>query len=85
MEIHTGDRKHLEKPSKTEVLFVSAPARTYVNPSTFDETDLSDIDLGDDKFFPVADKFCYLGSVITRNCREDGDVCHRIKRAGNAY
>jgi len=41
MEIHTGDLDYPEKPPKTEVLFISAPEKTYHNPVTLDDTDLS--------------------------------------------
>ena len=85
MEIHAGDENDPEKPSKTEILFVSAPLKSYDNPGTFDDTDLSDIKIGNEKFFPIVDKFCYLGTMLTRDCRDDEDVCCRIKKAGNAF
>ena len=85
MEIHAGDENDPEKPSKTEILFVSAPLKSYDNPETFDDTDLSDIKIGNEKFFPIVDKFCYLGTMLTRDCRDDEDVCCRIKKAGNAF
>jgi len=75
MEIHTGDLDYPEKPPKTEVLFISAPEKTYHNPVTFDDTDLSEISIGRNKFFPVVDKFCYFGTMITRNCKDNEDVC----------
>ena len=34
MEIHAGDENDPEKPSKTEILFVSAPLKSYDNPGT---------------------------------------------------
>jgi len=41
MGIHTGDLDHPEKPPKSEVPFISSPEKTYYNPVTFDDTDLS--------------------------------------------
>ena len=58
MEIHVGDRNAPNKPSKTEVLFVARPTKSYVNPESFDDTDVSDIELGNQTFFPVVEKFC---------------------------
>ena len=52
MEIHTGDLLSPDKPSKTEVLFVSKPPKIYNDPSSFDGTDLSPILIGNSKFFP---------------------------------
>ena len=85
MEIHVGHRHQVDKPSKTEVLFVAASSRASVNPTTYDDTDLFDIELGNEKFFPVVDKFCYFGTIITRSCTDTEDVCNRIRKAGNAF
>ena len=67
MEIHKGDLEHPDKLAKTEVLFVSAPLKSYRNATTFDDTDLSNINIGGSYFFPVVEKFCYLGTMITRD------------------
>ena len=85
MEIHVGDHNVPDKPSKTEVLFVAKPPKSYTNPETYDDTDLSDIELGNQTFFPVVDKFCYLGTYISRDCKDSVDVTHRIRKAGNAF
>ena len=85
MEVHTGDKNQPDKPSKTEVLFVAAPSTTYNDPSTYDGRDLSQIELGNQRFLPVVSKFCYLGTILTRNCRDDEDVKSRIKAAGNSF
>ena len=51
MEIHAGDVRNPDKKAKTEVLFVAAPPATYTNnPSTYDDKDLSNIDLGNGLF-----------------------------------
>ena len=57
----------------------------YENQETFDDTDLSDIELGDQYFIPIVDKSCYLGSIITRNCTDEADVDNRIEKAGAAF
>ena len=85
MEIHVGDIRLPDKPSKTEVLFVSKPPKAYVNPITYDDVDLSPIKLGSHTYFPVVDKFSYLGSFISRDCKDHEDVTNRIKKAGNAF
>ena len=57
----------------------------YENQETFDDTDLSDIELGDQCFIPIVDKSCYLGSIVTRNCTDEADVDNRIEKAGAAF
>ena len=85
MEVHTGDKTQPDKPSKTEVLFVAAPSTMYDDPSTYDGQDLSQIELGNQRFLPVVSKFCYLGTILTRNCRDEEDVKSRIQAAGNSF
>ena len=84
MEIHAGDRT-TGKGSKTEVLFVAPPECTYDDASTFDGEDLSDIELGNGRYLPVVDLFKYLGSMLTRNCRDTVDIDARIKKASAAF
>ena len=87
MEIHTGNRATTPpKESKTEILFVSKPEKMYKNADTYDGADLSDISLGQEGvYIPVVNKFCYLGSWITRDGRDDLDVDTRIEKAGAAF
>ena len=85
MKIHVGDELEPDKPSKTEVLFVTRPSKMYQNPSTYDATDLSNINIGDHCHFPIVDKFCYLGSIISRDCKDTLDLIHRIRKAENAF
>ena len=85
MEVHAGDISLSDKPPKTEILLVSAPPSCYHDPNTFDNTDLSPIELGEGKFIPITDRFCYLGKIMSRDCRDDLDIINRIKRAGNAF
>ena len=82
MSIHVGS---LAKPSKSEVLFVSAPPAMYVDPDTYDAADLSNIELGNGSFMPIVAKFIYLGSMLARDCRDDGDVAKRIEAASGAF
>ena len=84
MEIHSRALGSA-KGSKPEVLFCAAPPRCYSNPATFDGADLSDIQLPDGRSMPVVDKFCYLGSWITRYCGNALDVDSRLESAGKAF
>ena len=85
MEIHVGDVSFPDKKSKTEVLFVAAPPSTYANPSSYDNRDLSNIELGGGKYFPVVERVCYLGNILTRDCKDDENVTARIDAAGAAF
>ena len=85
MEVHRGDRRTPDKKSKSEVLFCAKPLHMYEDQETFDNTDLSDIELGNDFFIPVVEKSCYLGSIVTRNCTDEADVDNRIEKAGAAF
>ena len=85
MDIHTGDVCFPDKKSKTEVLFVAAPPSTYKDPSTYDNRDVSNIELGGGRFFPVVERFCYLGTILTRDCKEDENVTAHIDAAGGAF
>ena len=85
MEIHTGDERKPDKKSKTEILFVAAPPSSYKDPGTFDNLNLGVIPLGNGRFFPVVDNFCYLGSILTRDCSDDADVQNRIYKAAGAF
>ena len=82
LEIHVGRQ---EKDSKTEILFVSAPAHTYSDPETFDNNDFSNVQLSDDTFLPIVEEFCYLGTMFTRDCGDTADVTRRITKASNAF
>ena len=82
MEIH---RATPGKEPKTVILFVAAPGHTYNDSSTYDGRDLSNVVLEDGKYIPVVDKFKYLGSILTRDCRDDADVEARIDAASHAF
>jgi len=55
----------------------------YQDPLTFDG--ITNIDIDDHSYFPVVEKFCYLGSYISRDCKDTEDITHRIKKVGNAF
>ena len=84
MEVHSGDR-NTESASETEVLFVAAPKQTYKNPSTFDGTDLSIFKLDNNRFIPIVTEFKYLGTILSRDCRDTRDIDTRIKKASYAF
>ena len=83
MEVHSGPIEPRES-SKSVVLFCSKPSSMYEDPSTFDNTDLSDISFND-RYIPIVDEFTYLGSVITHDLSDEMDVDRRIQKAGNAF
>ena len=87
MEIHAGvkEGEEVKHKSKTEILFVAAPAHTYAEHSTYDGCELSNVDLGGGIFLPIVDRFKYLGSILSRDCRDTADVVSRIQLAGNAF
>ena len=79
MEVHAGDDSQPEKPSKTEILYVSGP-NPDVNPPNLDP-----IKFGDGKFIPVTDSFCYPGSFLSRDTDDEIDVVSRLNRGSNAF
>ena len=82
MEVHEGI---VGKDSKSEILFVAAPECMYDDAESFDGVDLSDVDLGNGRYIPVVSVFKYLGSMLTRDCRDSADVDARVKSAGAAF
>ena len=85
MEVHVGDVRNPDKPSKTEILFVGAPRTLYTTPETFDNVNLEPIRIDDNCFLPIVDQFCYLGTLLSRNCSDEADVNNRIRKASNAF
>ena len=73
------------KASKTEMLYVAAPASCYANPDTYDGADFSDFVFPNGDSYHVVDFFCYLGSIIARDCSDTRDVERRLKLAGMAF
>ena len=82
LQIHVGKPG---KDSKTEILFVSAPAHTYSDPDTFDNCDFSNVQLDDGAYLPIVKEFCYLGTMLTRDCSDTVDVTRRVGKASNAF
>ena len=66
-------------------MFVAALEHMYKDSSTYDGRDLSNVELGNGRYLPVVDIFKYLGSVLTRDCRDDADVDARINAASHAF
>ena len=81
-EIHVGRG---EGPSKSEILFVAKARILYTEPDTFDGTDLTKVVLPDGSYMPVVELFKYLGSILSRDCRDDLDVEARIEAASAAF
>ena len=82
MDVHVGKAGN---PSKSVVLFAAKPRHLYANPETFDQQDVSNIELGNGTFMPVVSEFQYLGSFLTQDCKDDRDVVNRIEAAGAAF
>lgn len=76
MDIHVDSQN---KTSKSQVY------KMYESPEAYDDQDLSNFELGNRICMPVADKFRYLGTMLTRDCRDDLDVSTRIKFSANAF
>ena len=82
MEVHAGKGG---KPSKSQVLFCSAPLHTYSNSATFDGADFSDILMPGGLSMPVVDSFPYLGDIISRDGGDELAVDARVGAAGKAF
>ena len=88
MEVHAGTYAQdgsVAKESKSEVLFCSARAHMYTNPATFDDADLSDVQLPGCRFMIIVTFFKYLGRYIARDGSDATDVDSRIEAAGKAF
>ena len=69
MEVHSGKIEPRED-SKSVILFVSKPpSMLYKDLDNYDNADLSDVVVGENRYIPIVDSFTYIGSVVTRNCR----------------
>ena len=84
MEVHSGPIEPRDD-SKSEILFCSKPPCLYEDPDTYDNADLSDVIVGENRYIPIVDEFMYLGSMVTRDCSDEADVNRRIQKAGNAF
>ena len=82
LEVHVGTK---EKESKLEILLCAKDPRCYTNHANYDGIDLSPIRWEGGFQIAVVDKFKYLGSYLSRNCRANFDVDSRISSAGKAF
>ena len=73
MEVHTGNREPRTE-SETEILFCLKLLSMYQNPETYDEADLSDILIDDDRYIPVVNHFPYFGSFISSDTTDEKDI-----------
>ena len=64
---------------------MAASNSLYTVPLNYDNKNLDPVHLDENCFLPIVDKFCYLGKILTRNCKDDADVVNRICKAGNAF
>ena len=83
-EIHTGISDPRQN-SKTEVLFCAKAASLYASPDNYDNANLSDITLNNNRYIPIVKQFNYLGSIIATNGADDIDFETRIRKASNAF
>ena len=88
MEVHEGildSNGDVQKESKSEVVFCSAPLHTYSDPSTFDGADLSHVSLPRSRYMPIVTEFDYLGDTVARDGSDGCAVDSRITKAGKAF
>ena len=88
MEVHEGildSNGAVEKESKSEIVFCSAPLHTYTDASTFDGVDLSHVLLPRSRFMPIVTEFPYLGDMVARDGSDGCAVDTRISKAGKAF
>ena len=88
MEVHEGildSNGDVEKDSKSEIVFCSAPLHTYTDASTFDGADLSHVLLPQGRFMPIVTEFPYLGDIVARDGSDGSAVDSRISKAGKAF
>ena len=57
----------------------------FEDADTYDNANLSCIELGGGRFISIIAAFIYLGSVISRDCTDALDVRNRIEKAGDAF
>jgi len=57
----------------------------YNDPENFDNVDLSDIIVDDQRYIPIVEHFSYLGSVISRGVTDERDVDSKMLKARSAF
>ena len=43
------------------------------------------MNLDETHFIPVVDRSCYLGTILSRDCKDKHDIINRVTKAGNAF
>ena len=84
MEVHSGKIEPRED-SKSKILFIPKSSSLYKDSDNYDNTDLSDVEVGKNRWITIVDSFTYLGSVVTSSCTDENNVDTRIKKAGRAF
>ena len=83
MEVH--EKRLNDTKVKTMVLMCAATPSEYADPVTMDDADLSDIVLPNGNVIPVVCEARYLGSMMSRDSKDDVDVQSRIDKASSAF
>ena len=84
MEVHSGKIEPRED-SKYKVMFIPKPSCLYKDSDNYNNADLSDVVVGENRCLPIVDSFTYLGSVATSSCTDENYVDTRIKNAGSSF
>ena len=82
MEVHAGAPG---KDSKSAVLFCPAPPHVYTDAETYDDADLSDVQLPGGLTMPVVFFFKYLGDIISSDGTDVRAVEARLTDASKAF
>ena len=86
--LNTLGQKFMFKRQKQVKVRVSVCVQEEIwskNAEIFDNVNLNPDIFADGTFIPIVNKFVYLGSYLTRDCRDDMDVKERIYAAGGAF
>jgi len=80
-----GMQAHEKAPGdnkvKALVWFCAAPPASYLNPSTFDDADLTDVQLPSGNVTPAVDRAKYMGSTVSRDGTDGIDADARMAAA----
>ena len=79
MEVHSGKIEPREN-SKSKILFIPKPSSLYKDSDNYDNADLSNVAVGENRGTPMVYNLTYLGSVVTSSCKDENDVDTRIKK-----
>ena len=81
MEVHAGNTLS-KKKSKSEVLFCPKPLQLYQEPETYDNANITPVNLGEGNFIPIVFMIVYLASIFSRDCTDKLDVENCIDQVG---